>query len=87
MSWPLALALFLTIWWTLIFAVLPFGARSQLDAGEVAPGTDPGAPAAPRLWRVVGITTGLSLILWGALVLSILRGWVSLQPIWDRLPL
>ncbi len=43
------LALFFVIWWILLFAVLPFGVRSQAEAGEVAAGTDPGAPVAPAL--------------------------------------
>jgi predicted secreted protein len=32
--------------------VLPFGIRSQREAGTVAPGSDPGAPAATRLGRI-----------------------------------
>ena len=40
------LALFFIIWWTLPFAVLPFGIRSQVEAGEVVKGSEPGAPAA-----------------------------------------
>jgi predicted secreted protein len=43
------IALFFVLWWLLLFAVLPFGSRSQSDAGEVTPGTDPGAPALPAL--------------------------------------
>lgn len=46
---PLAMALYFTLWWTLLFLVLPFSARSQAEAGEVAEGTDPGAPSAPLL--------------------------------------
>lgn len=42
-------ALFFIIWWTLLFAVLPFGIRSQVEAGEVVRGSEPGAPAAPAL--------------------------------------
>ena len=30
------------IWWVVLFAVLPWGVRSQQESGEVAPGTDPG---------------------------------------------
>ena len=44
-----ALALYFVIWWILLFAVLPFGIRSQLEAGEVVKGSEPGAPAAPAL--------------------------------------
>lgn len=43
------LALFFIIWWTLLFAVLPFGVRSQVEAGDVVKGSEPGAPAAPKL--------------------------------------
>jgi predicted secreted protein len=44
-----SLAIFFLIWWTVLFAVLPWAVRSQIDVGQVAPGTDPGAPAMPRL--------------------------------------
>jgi predicted secreted protein len=54
---PLAIALFLTIWFVVLFAVLPFGVRSQREAGDFVPGTDPGAPVAPRLWTKVLWTT------------------------------
>jgi predicted secreted protein len=43
------LALYFVIWWILLFAVLPFGIRSQVEAGEVVRGSEPGAPAAPAL--------------------------------------
>jgi predicted secreted protein len=36
-------------WWLSLFMVLPLGVRSQEEAGEVTPGTEPGAPVAPRL--------------------------------------
>lgn len=42
-------ALFFIIWWTLLFAVLPFGVSSQVEAGDVVKGSEPGAPAAPAL--------------------------------------
>ncbi len=43
------LALYFVIWWILLFAVLPFGVRSQAETGEIVSGTEPGAPAAPAL--------------------------------------
>ncbi|WP_245444243.1 DUF1467 family protein [Microvirga sp. KLBC 81] len=43
------LALYFVIWWILLFAVLPFGVRSQAESGEVTAGTEPGAPSAPGL--------------------------------------
>lgn len=53
MSIGSAIAIYFVIWWTTIFAVLPFGIRSQVEAGEVSPGSDPGAPVKPRLWKIV----------------------------------
>jgi predicted secreted protein len=53
------IALYFVIWWTVLFAVLPFGARSQADEGEIAAGTDPGAPTAPAL-REKAILTSLA---------------------------
>jgi len=44
-----AMALYFVVWWTALFAVLPFGARSQAEAGDILPGSDPGAPALPAL--------------------------------------
>ena len=43
------LALYFVIWWILLFAVLPFGVRSQAESGEVVRGSEPGAPALPAL--------------------------------------
>ena len=57
MSWLLSIALFLTIWWVVLFVVLPFGVRSQHEDGDVPAGTDPGAPVAPKLgWKVLWTT-------------------------------
>lgn len=56
-SLPLAAAIYLTIWFTVLFTVLPIGVRSQHAAGEILPGTDPGAPAAPKLLIKFGWTT------------------------------
>jgi predicted secreted protein len=44
-----SLALYFVIWWILLFAVLPFGVRSQAESGEVVQGSEPGAPTLPAL--------------------------------------
>jgi predicted secreted protein len=38
------LAIYFIIWWIVLFAVLPWGVRSQEESGAVERGTDPGAP-------------------------------------------
>jgi predicted secreted protein len=59
-SWTTALAIYFVLWWVVLFAVLPWGVRSQTDAGEVAPGSDPGAPATPAVGRKLIWTTIVS---------------------------
>ena len=57
---PMAIAIYFTTWWIVLFAVLPFGVRSQEESQHVVPGTDPGAPMLPRLAVKALWTTGLS---------------------------
>ena len=63
MSIVTALAIYFIVWWLVLFAVLPFGVRSQQERGEVTPGSDPGAPAIPRLARKLLWTTVVAGIL------------------------
>lgn len=51
------IAVYFVIWWTVLFAVLPFGVRSQFESGEIGDGTEPGAPLAPMLLRKALITS------------------------------
>jgi predicted secreted protein len=62
MSLSTGIAIYFIIWWTVLFAVLPWGVRSQLESGSIAPGTDPGAPAVPRLLRKLVWTTVASAV-------------------------
>jgi predicted secreted protein len=79
MDWFTGIAVFLTIWWVVLFAVLPLGARSQKEAGDVVPGTDPGAPVLPDLRRKLVITTGVAAAFWVVLAVVIGSGLVSLE--------
>ena len=65
----LAAAIFLTIWFTVLFAVLPIGIRSQAESGDVVPGTDPGAPTSPRLALKAVLTTLVSIVAFFVLVM------------------
>ncbi len=65
----LAFAVFLTIWFTVLFAVLPIGVRSQGEVGEVVHGTDPGAPSSPRLLFKAVLTTIVSIVVFVVLVM------------------
>ena len=68
---PMAIAVYFTTWWIVLFAVLPWGARSQNEEPDRLQGTDPGAPVAPRLALKAAITTVLSLFIFIALLLYV----------------
>ena len=69
------IALYFVVWWTLLFAILPVGVRTQAEAGEVVAGSEPGAPVAPRLAEKAIWTTLLSdVVFLGALAILPLAG-------------
>jgi predicted secreted protein len=74
-----ALAIFFLIWWVVLFAVLPWGIRSQHEGGEIAPGTDPGAPAVPRLGRKLMWTTLVSALIFAGCYVVYVNHLVTLQ--------
>lgn len=65
---PMAVAIFLTLWFVVLFAVLPWGVRSQHEEGEYAQGTDPGAPVAPKLLAKALWTTLVTAVVFACLM-------------------
>lgn len=62
-------AIYAIVWFVCLFLVLPWGVRNQVDAGDIVPGSEPGAPVAPRLGRRILLTSVLAagvtaLLLW-----------------------
>jgi predicted secreted protein len=85
-SLTFAIAVYVIIWWTVLFAVLPIGVRTQGEDGTVVPGTPESAPTAPRLLRVVAITTVVSTIVF-ALPWALVRyGLLDLRELLGRNP-
>jgi predicted secreted protein len=62
MDLVMSIAIYIFIWWIVLFAVLPFGVRTQHEEGSVVPGTPESAPAKPRLLRVFLINTVVATI-------------------------
>ena len=66
MSTPIAIASYFVLWWITLFAVLPFGVKSQRESGaDMEPGTDPGAPTVHVMWRKVLWTTLIATLIYG----------------------
>lgn len=64
MSISAGLAIYFVLWWVVLFAVLPFGVRSQYEApDDRAEGADAGAPVMHRMGRKVIATTIISALL------------------------
>jgi predicted secreted protein len=64
MSLPLSLAVYFTVWWVTLFAVLPWGVRSSAEAGgtDAPPGSDQGAPVVANIGKKALATTVVAAI-------------------------
>lgn len=57
MDWLTGLAMYFLIWWLVIFCVLPWGIRTDMETGS-------GAPVNANIKKKFLITTGISLLVW-----------------------
>jgi predicted secreted protein len=73
------LAVYFIIWWVVLFTVLPWGIRSQHEAGPVIDGTDPGAPVVPSLRKKLLWTTLVTTIVFGGCYVAYTRGWITAE--------
>lgn len=70
---PLTLAaIFFIIWWTLLFVSLPFGLKTQGEAGDVAPGTVASAPAGRHMRKVLLRNTIAAIVVFGLFYLVVI---------------
>lgn len=65
MSLLSAFALYFIFWWLTLFAVLPFGLKTQGEEGTVVNGTIPSAPAKFEMKRTFMRTTIVATIIYG----------------------
>lgn len=76
--------LFVIVWWTVLFAVLPFGTKPVADADEVTGWR--GAPERPRMGRKILLTTAIAIVLWAAILGIQAAGWFSFRDNWLLMP-
>lgn len=60
------IAIYFVIWWTVLFVVLPFGMRSQIDDDDVVLGTAHSAPTRFRFRRTILRTTVAASVVFAA---------------------
>ena len=78
MGWFTACVLYALIWWTVLFAVLPFGTRPVSEPGEHDGGWR-GAPERPLLLRKILATTVVSAVIWAGGIALIRSPYVSFR--------
>lgn len=71
-----AIVVFVICWWLVFLPMLSAGTQSQLNAGEVVPGTEPAAPARfglgrKALWTTITAAL-MTLVIWGLMVTNLL---------------
>jgi predicted secreted protein len=60
-----AIAIYFIIWWTVLFAVLPFGVKNSHEAGtNVEEGHEPGAPVKSNIAKKMLATTAVAAIIY-----------------------
>jgi predicted secreted protein len=84
MSVSLGIAIYVVLWWTVLFAVLPIGVRTQGEDGSVVPGTPESAPSTPRLLRVILFTTVISALLFAGVWAAVRYGLLDLETLLGR---
>jgi predicted secreted protein len=77
MNWFTGAVLFVIIWWTALFAVLPIGTKPMVAADDKSGWR--GAPEHPRMLRKIIITTLVTCILWAGAVSLIRSDYLSFR--------
>ena len=85
MGWFTALVLYALIWWTVLFAVLPFGTHPVSEAAEDTGGWR-GAPERPLLLRKLVATTLVAALLWAGGIALIHSPFLSFRDMAARMP-
>jgi len=83
-NWVTGIVMFVIIWWTALFAVLPIGTRPVHHADETSGWR--GAPERPRLVKTVIVTTIVASILWVGAYALIQSDYVSFRHGWFAVP-
>ncbi len=78
MSWPSALAIYFLFWFLALFLVLPFSARTSVEAGEpLVPGQAESAPHRFPAGKIALRTTVVSAVLFALFYLNYVNGWLT----------
>jgi predicted secreted protein len=77
------IAIYFVVWWVVLFAVLPWGVRTQDEEDDVTLGTAHSAPSRPMLLRKALATTIVAAILVFGFWLAVERYGLDFEVIAD----
>ena len=55
--------IYVNLWMVILFMVLPFGIKNQVDSSNYQKGTDPGAPVESKMKKKILITTLITTVI------------------------
>jgi len=84
-NWFTGIVVYLLIWWTALFAVLPVGTRPDAE-GDPETGGWRGAPRNPRLGLKLVATTLVAAVIWLGVYAVVESDWLSFRSGWLALP-
>jgi predicted secreted protein len=76
-NWFTGIVLFVMIWWTALFAVLPVGTKAVQQPDDKSGWR--GAPERPRILRKVIVTTVVASMLWTGSYLLVRSDYISFR--------
>jgi predicted secreted protein len=77
------ITVFVIVWWTVLFMVLPWGVRPETE-GQA--GHQHGAPKNARIAVKFLVTTGIAIVLWLAIDALVLSDLISFRDMARQLP-
>ena len=80
MNWFTGIVLYILIWWTVLFAILPIGTHPSSDADPTTGWR--GVPDKPHIGRKVLATTVVAAVIWLACYAVITSDWLSFRHGW-----
>jgi len=74
-----SVAVYLIVWWVVLFSILPVGVVSHAEAGVTPPGGgDPASPVEPKLKKKFLTTTWVSALIFAPFWIAVHFHWLSL---------
>lgn len=75
------IVLYIMLWAVTFLVAIPIRLQTQVEAGEVVPGTHDGSPQRHDLGKKAWITTGVAFLIWALCAWVILTGQISMDDI------